>query len=315
MNATTKFRGHLCALFCVIVWGITFIVSAKLLVVFTPIQTMLLRFFVAYLVLWVLHPKWYFRWQDEVAFLLMSIFSNTLYFMAENTAITYTQSSNVSILVSTAPVLTAILLALTPGSEKPTRNTVLGILVALVGMVMVVLNGAVVLKLNPIGDLLSVGAALSWAVYSLILQRYSSRFSSYLISRKLMFYGILTTLPLLAMEGAPFPISTLFTQPTLLLGLLFLAVLGSALCYVCWNSGGRTRWGCSRPPCTSMPSPSSPWSAPPSIWTRPSPSWASAERFSSCWAWCSAPNQSSGTHNKNHRCIITQRWFVLIICR
>ena len=196
MNATTKFRGHLCALFCVIVWGITFIVSAKLLVVFTPIQTMLLRFIVAYLVLWVLHPKWYFRWQDEVAFLLMSIFSNTLYFMAENTAITYTQSSNVSILVSTAPVLTAILLALTPGSEKPTRNTVLGILVALVGMVMVVLNGAVVLKLNPIGDLLSVGAALSWAVYSLILQRYSSRFSSYLISRKLMFYGILTTLPL-----------------------------------------------------------------------------------------------------------------------
>ena len=96
---------------------------------FTPIQTMLMRFFVAYLVLWVLHPKWYFRWQDEVAFLLMSIFSNTLYFMAENTAITYTQSSNVSILVSTAPVLTAILLALTPGSEKPTRNTVLGILV------------------------------------------------------------------------------------------------------------------------------------------------------------------------------------------
>ena len=68
MNATTKFRGHLCALFCVIVWGITFIVSAKLLVVFTPIQTMLLRFILAYLVLWVLHPKWYFRWQDEVAF-------------------------------------------------------------------------------------------------------------------------------------------------------------------------------------------------------------------------------------------------------
>lgn len=85
-----------------------------------------------------------------------------------------------------------------------------------------------------------MGAALSWAVYSLILQRYSSRFSSYLISRKLMFYGILTTLPLLAIEGKPFPISTLFTQPTLLLGLLFLAVLGSALCYVCWNSAADT---------------------------------------------------------------------------
>lgn len=315
MNATTKFRGHLCALFCVIVWGITFIVSAKLLVVFTPIQTMLMRFFVAYLVLWVLHPKWYFRWQDEVAFLLMSIFSNTLYFMAENTAITYTQSSNVSILVSTAPVLTAILLALTPGSEKPTRNTVLGILVALVGMVMVVLNGAVVLKLNPIGDLLSVGAALSWAVYSLILQRYSSRFSSYLISRKLMFYGILTTLPLLAMGGRALPHLHPVHPAHPAAGSALPGGAGQRPVLRVLELGRRTRWGCSRPPCTSTPSPSSPWSAPPSIWTRPSPSWASAERFSSCWAWCSAPNQSSGTHNKNHRCIITQRWFVLIICR
>ena len=47
-------------------------------------------------------------------------------------------------------------------------------------------------------------------------------------------------LPLLAIEGDPFPISSLFTQPTLLLGLLFLGVLGSALCYVCWNSAADT---------------------------------------------------------------------------
>lgn len=240
MNATTKVKGHLFALFCVIVWGITFIVSTMLLEVFTPIQTMLLRFVVAYFVLWALHPKWYFRWQDEVAFLLMSLFSNTLYFVAENTALTYTQSSNVSILVSTAPVLTAILLALTPNGEKPTRNTVLGILVAFVGMALVVFNGSVVLKLNPIGDLLSFGAALSWAIYGVILQRYSSRFSSYLISRKLMFYGILTSLPLLLVEGAPFQLTALFSSPKLLLGLLFLAVLGSALCYVCWNSAADT---------------------------------------------------------------------------
>ena len=251
MNATTKFRGHLCALFCVIVWGITFIVSAKLLVVFTPIQTMLLRFILAYLVLWVLHPKWYFRWQDEVAFLLMSIFSNTLYFMAENTAITYTQSSNVSILVSTAPVLTAILLALTPSSEKPNRNTVLGILVALVGMVMVVFNGAVVLKLNPVGDLLSMGAALSWAVYSLILQRYSSRFSSYLISRKLMFYGLLTTLPLLA---PPSPSPPCSPSPLCCWDCSFWGCW-AAPCAMSAGTQRQIRWGCCKPPCTSMPYP------------------------------------------------------------
>lgn len=239
MNATTKVKGHLCALFCVIVWGITFIVSTTLLEVYTPIQTMFMRFVVAYVVLWLLHPKWHFQWKDELAFLLMSLFSNTLYFIAENSALTLTQTSNVSILVSTAPLLTALLLAITPKGERITRNTAFGIAVAFIGVILVVFNGAVVLKLNPAGDFASLGAALSWAIYSLILQRYSYRFSSYLISRKLMFYGILTSLPLLFLERTPMPLGEILA-PKLLLSLLFLGIIGSALCYVAWNSAADT---------------------------------------------------------------------------
>ena len=56
----------------------------------------------------------------------MSLFSNTLYFLAENTALTLTQSSNVSILVSTAPVITALLLILLPNGERVTRKYCLG---------------------------------------------------------------------------------------------------------------------------------------------------------------------------------------------
>ena len=235
MKINGKAIGHLCAIFCITVWGTTFIVSRMLLDYYTPIQTMFMRFIGAYAVLWCMCPKWYFRWRDEVGFLLMSLFSNTLYFMAENTALTLTQSSNVSILVSTAPIVTALLLLFLPNGERVTKNIAAGIIVAFLGIILVVFNGTVVLNLNPAGDLIAISAAFSWAIYSIILRGYSGRFSSYLLARKLMFYGILTTLPLLLAAHAPMNWSALLT-PKLLLGLLFLTVVGSALCYVAWNS-------------------------------------------------------------------------------
>ena len=235
MNAKSNVTGHLCALFCVAVWGTTFIVSRMLLTCYTPTQTMLMRFIGAYLFLWLLCREWHFQWRDEIAFLLMSVFSNTLYFLAENTAITLTQTSNVSILVSTAPLMTALLLLILPRGERVTRTIALGIAVAFFGVVLVVFNGSVVLKLNPAGDHLALAAALCWSIYGMILKGYSDRFSSILLSRKVMFYGILTTLPILWAEGAPLDLSPLL-RPHLLLGLLFLTLLGSAFCYIAWNT-------------------------------------------------------------------------------
>jgi drug/metabolite transporter (DMT)-like permease len=235
MTEKQKLPGHLCAVFCVLVWGTTFIVSRILLAYYTPTQTMLMRFIGAYLFLWLLCREWHFRLRDELAFMLMSVFSNTLYFWAENTAITLTQTSNVSILVSTAPVITALLLLFLPDGERVTKQIVVGIGVAFLGVVLVVLNGSVVLQLNPAGDLLAIGAACCWSIYGMILRKYSGRFSSYLISRKLMFYGMLTTLPILWAEHAPFEPAHL-ASPRLFLGLLFLTLLGSAFCYVAWNT-------------------------------------------------------------------------------
>lgn len=59
----SQWMGHGMALVCVVVWGSTFMVSKGLMTFLQPVQLMLLRFILAYLLLWVLHPKWYFRWR------------------------------------------------------------------------------------------------------------------------------------------------------------------------------------------------------------------------------------------------------------
>lgn len=229
-----QWAGHAMALICVVVWGSTFMVSKGLLVFLQPVQLMLLRFILAYLLLWVLHPKWYFRWREEWRFLLLALFSNTLYCLAENNAITLTQTSNVSILVSTSPIMMALILTAVRKEEWLKRGQILGYAVAFVGVVLVVLNGMTALHLRPLGDLLALSAAGSWTVYSLLLRRWSSLYDGLLITRKLMFYGILTVLPLVLLDGRPIPFEAVFTWENGL-KLMYLGFVGSALCYLFWN--------------------------------------------------------------------------------
>lgn len=234
MVKKSQWMGHGMALVCVVVWGSTFMVSKGLLVFLQPVQLMLLRFILAYLLLWVLHPRWYFRWREEWRFLLLALFSNTLYCLAENNAITLTQTSNVSILVSTSPIMMALILTAVRKEERLKRGQILGYAVAFGGVVLVVLNGMTALHLRPLGDLLALSAAGSWTVYSLLLRRWSSLYDGLLITRKLMFYGILTVLPLVLLDGHPIPLAAVFTWENTL-KLIYLGFVGSALCYLFWN--------------------------------------------------------------------------------
>lgn len=50
------------------------------------------------------------------------------------------------------------------------KNMLIGSLIALVGVGLVVFSGSVILKINPLGDFLSIMAALMWAIYCLVLK-------------------------------------------------------------------------------------------------------------------------------------------------
>ena len=111
-----------------------------------------------------------------------------------------------------------------------------GFAVAMAGVVLVVLNGAFVLKLSPLGDLLSLLAAGSWACYSVLIKRLPGHMDGILLARRVMLYGVVTAVPLLAARGElAIPLAPL-AQPKMLFCILFLAVLGSAVCFAIWNT-------------------------------------------------------------------------------
>lgn len=231
----SSFSGHVMAMICIVFWGVSFIVSKKLMIYITPIQLMWIRFLVAYIALWVMHPKWHFSIKTDLFFLATSLFGNTLYFLTENNALQLTQASNVSILVSIAPILSLIVERISGNDERFSRNQKIGSVTAFAGVVLVVFNGIISIEIHLLGDCLAISSALCWAIYCVMVKRVSEEFNNFMITRKIMFYAFLTCTPIVFANGKLSNFSGFFTAENIL-GLLFLGCICSAACYVLWNA-------------------------------------------------------------------------------
>lgn len=228
---------HLVALFTIGVWGTTF-VSTKVLLNngLSPIDVIFYRFILAYICLWAISYRriWAKSLKDELLLMGGALSGGSIYFLAENTALTMSYASNVSLIVCTAPLLTAIVVRLFYREYRLSTQFIIGSLIALAGVAIVVFNGHFVLNLNPLGDLLSLSAAWLWAFYSLIIKKLNGRYSTAFITRKIFFYGTISLLPLFAHEPLYFT-THLWDDPVIAGNLLFLGIIASMLCYMLWN--------------------------------------------------------------------------------
>ena len=226
---------HILALVTILVWGTTF-ASTKVLLNhgLTPPEIMFYRFIIAYVLTWICSRKvWADSWIDEFCLAVCGFTGGTLYFLAENTALDYSITSNVALIVCTTPVLTVLLTCLCY-KEQLTRRLVLGSVVALLGVGFVVLNGKV-LKIHPLGDALALVAAMAWAVYSVVIRRFDGRYSTWFVTRKIFFYGIVTMVPFIACGmGGGLHLDKL-ALPVVWGNVLFLSVVASMLCFFSWN--------------------------------------------------------------------------------
>lgn len=234
-------KGHLAASFTIFVWGITFINTKILLVPFSPVEIMFFRFILALLVLCIISPPRprlnrpvRLILQEEWKPMAAGLCGVTLYFLCQNIALTYTLAANVGVLVSVAPLFTALVSrAILKERLKP--FFFLGFVAAMAGIILIAFNGSLVLKLNPLGDLLSVLAALVWAFYSVTIRKMNAGPAEVIaVTRRVFFYGLLFLLPVLPLFEFRLGLERLLVLPDLL-NLLFLGVVASALCFFTWN--------------------------------------------------------------------------------
>ena len=240
MNAYTR-RGHLTALLTVLIWGTTFIATKVLLEDFQPVEILFFRFLLGYAALWLVfpHPLRKTTARQEWIFAGAGLCGICLYYLLENIALTYTMASNVGVIVTVAPLFTALLAALfLRGEERLPANFFIGFLVAMAGVCLISFNGTS-FSLNPRGDLLALLAALVWGFYSILTRKIAAfGYTTIQTTRRTFFYGLLFMLPACVLFDFQLNLSR-FAEPLNLANILFLGLGASALCFVTWNTAIR----------------------------------------------------------------------------
>lgn len=250
-KTTGLVKYHLLALAIVAVWGVTF-VSTKVLIRagMHPVAIFFIRFMLAYAGIWLYiwiagkEKRLWYGWKEELVFLVLGVSGGSFYFLTENTALAYTQASNVAFLVCSAPLFTAIFTLIyrrfgkgrfASGLENVRLGLPLigGTILALAGMALVIFDGAR-LHLSARGDMLAIGAALCWAVYSLFMGQMTRDYGAVTATRKVFFYGLFTILPFIGGQSTSFSLSVL-SQTAVWGNLLFLGLVASLICFIFWN--------------------------------------------------------------------------------
>lgn len=230
----TLFLANLGMFVTAMVWGLSF-VSTKVLTEsgLSPVEIYLFRFILAYLILLCICHRHIFSysWRDELLFLLLGMSGGSIYFLTENIAVTQTDVANVSLITTLSPLITVFMVGALYRSERPGRWIVLGSVIALVGVGFVVMGGVDGASLHPIGDMLALGAAVSFSIYSILIKKVNATYSTWFITRKSFFYGIITAFPFLLMEPEHVSFSTL-NNASVWGNLLFLGIICSLAAYL-----------------------------------------------------------------------------------
>ncbi|MBB6062612.1 drug/metabolite transporter (DMT)-like permease [Thermosipho japonicus] len=220
----------------IIVWGLSFIATSIVVQNISPLLAAFIRFSIALLTLLVI-PKNRKINLFNIHKVLAGFWGITIYFVSENFALKFTTPTNAALIVSTAPIW-YVLFTQIAHKRKTHSLQYVGSLIALFGVGLVILNGRIILKLNPIGDLLAFFGAISWVLYTHHIIKLDDH-SSITAVFEITFWGVITLIPFTIIETIFFKTSFNLNL-NIIFSLLYLGILCSAIGYLLWNKAIET---------------------------------------------------------------------------
>jgi drug/metabolite transporter (DMT)-like permease len=124
-----------------------------------------------------------------------------------------TTVTNMGIIYTSSPIF-IILLSIIFFNEKISLSRFFGLIISLLGVLMIICKGDIGLLMNfrfTSGDLWMVGAAIGWAIYSIFLINWKSRFDIMTRFALISFFGALSLFPFYIVEEIYFS-KTLFNE-------------------------------------------------------------------------------------------------------
>jgi drug/metabolite transporter (DMT)-like permease len=233
---TSKTFRYLLILLAIIFWGTSFVATKTVLQEIKPVTIIILRLVFASVLLTIIalstKKKFSINLKSHGWIFILALVA-VFHLWIQVTGLQYTTASNTGWIIGTAPIFMAIL-GFAFYKERITLLQFTGILVALAGLLLLIGKGEItnIGLIENKGDLLVLGSAFTWGVYSMVNKKISLSYSPLMT--------ILYLFLMMAVIIIPFNLDSETINSIINLSLiswmwiLFLGFFCSGVAYVIW---------------------------------------------------------------------------------
>jgi drug/metabolite transporter (DMT)-like permease len=208
----------------------------------SPFTIAFFRLLIAFVVLLPIgfHSAWKHRstfLKYKKPLLLMTLTGVTFFNTFIYGALQFTTASNVAVLETVIPALTVVLSALLL-KERLQGIQWSGVLISIIGAVWVVIDGKITnfLMMNwNVGDVLMIGAIISWAIYSIVVKQYIHLFPPFGSILVMTGISVFVLLPFVLIEWFITGLPVLAATPSYVMSLLFMGIFPSFIALIFFN--------------------------------------------------------------------------------
>ncbi|MEW5796609.1 MAG: DMT family transporter [Candidatus Zixiibacteriota bacterium] len=226
-------------LFCVIIWGWTFVATRVCLQYLNPVELFGLRLITGLplLVIVILAKgiKFEFTGKERRTILIGSAII-TAHFLVQITGLQYTSATNTGWIIAVSPLVMAVMAYLFL-KERLKRSAIVGIVVATVGILLLVSKGRLnsLAWLGSVGDWLVLISAHTWALYTIVIRDLTRTRHPLAVTIAVLAPSALVVVGYMAVNS---DWSRFIHMPLDgIVAMLFLGILGLALGHWFWQEG------------------------------------------------------------------------------
>ncbi|MGG0177346.1 DMT family transporter [Gottfriedia acidiceleris] len=233
------FKGALYLSLAASIWGMTYVVSKVVLDSISPWLLLEMRFLLALLTLGVIslfQKSWKINKKDLVPLAVIALvgYTGSIGFQFVGTKLSGAAMG--SLITSASPALIS-LFAFFILKEKINSRKIVSLILATIGVIVVIGLPKGGSNLGAyFGNLILVGAAITWALYTVLSKVQTSKYSSLTVTTWATVFGVIFTLPFTIIEQNKH-ITHLPSNGWIWMGVIFLGTISTAGAFYLWNKG------------------------------------------------------------------------------
>lgn len=233
--------GYVCLFLAALIWGGMYVVSKYTLGFISPIALVWTRYVVAFIVLFITlfisnSQKGYKIGIKKKEWLLIAWIGFIGYFVSISLQFIGTKLSDAhtgSLITASTPVF-VILFARFILREAFTKKKIIALLLATCGVIVVIGLDSMIVK-HLLGNIVLVGAAITWALLSVYVKVATKQLDSLTITTYSILFALIFTTPFMLYEHES--IISVISNRHVLLGILYIGILSTAGAFFLWNKG------------------------------------------------------------------------------